>query len=210
MLRLKITRFSDCLWNADQWCANPNPDLDLNPDSSLFKLDLDSDLDSDSKNLNPDLDSRKMTVDLNPDSNPDSDFKVPVEFKLLDAYHNPTKLIFHCSLICVVMDARLCVKMLCVTNPDIFCIPCKPRVCKFPKKKRNSMDMYHVIHTIFRKFTNPRLTSPSGPIRYSILKKSLFWKKKRSLYLNSHLKVSEYVERILKLNHTKHKEGFSV
>ena len=29
-------------------------------------------------------------------------------------------------------------KMLYVTKPDIFCIPCKPRVCKF---KKNSMDV---------------------------------------------------------------------
>ncbi len=84
--------------------------MDLNSDSSLFKLDLDSDLDSDPKNLNQDLDSRKKTVDLNPDSN----FRVPVEFKLLDADHNPTKLIFHCSVISVLMDARLCVKLICI------------------------------------------------------------------------------------------------
>ncbi len=75
-------------------------------------------------------------------------------------------------------------KMLFVTKPDIFCIPCKLRVCKFPK---NSMDVNYisedfwclilnlktctvVIHTIFWKFINLRLTSPSGPIRYSILK----------------------------------------
>ena len=75
------------------------------------------------------------------------------------------------------------VKMLFVTKPDIFCIPCKSRVCKFPK---NSMDVNYVenfwwlilklrtctivIHTIFRKFTSPRLTRPSSPIRYSILR----------------------------------------
>ncbi len=90
-------------------------------------------------------------------------------------------------------------KMLFVTKPDIFCIPCKLRVCKFPK---NSMDVDYmhpeikdqgmkvlweyyisedfwclilnlrtctvVIHTIFWNFINPRLTSPLGPIRYSI------------------------------------------
>ena len=31
-------------------------------------------------------------------------------------------------------------------------------------------DMYHCLHTIFWKFINPHLTSPSGPIRYSILR----------------------------------------
>ncbi len=104
-------------------------------------------MDSDPKNLNPDLDSRKMTVDLNPDSNPDSNFRVPVDFKLLDADRNPTKLTFHCSVISVVIDARLCVKLICIL-------------------------------------------------------------KKKPVFEESS-KVSGYVERILKLNHTKPTEGFS-
>ncbi len=52
--------------------------------------------------------------------------------------------------------------MLFVRKPDIFCIPCKLRVCKFPK---NSMDVNYMLW----KFANLRLTSPSGPIRYTIL-----------------------------------------
>ncbi len=83
-----------------------------------------------------------------------------------------------------------CLMRLFVTKPDIFCIPCKLRVCKFPK---NSIDVNYmhpeikdqgmkvsedflclilnlrtctvVIHTILWKFANLRLTSPSGPIR---------------------------------------------
>ena len=75
-----------------------------------------------------------------------------------------------------------------VTKSDIICIPCKLRVCKFPK---NSMDENYmhpeisenfrclilnlrtrtiVIPTIFWKFSKLRLTSPLGPIRYSILR----------------------------------------
>ncbi len=44
---------------SNQWCANPNPDSDSNPDSRYFGLDSDSDLDSDLKKLNPDSDSGK-------------------------------------------------------------------------------------------------------------------------------------------------------
>ena len=69
------------------------------------------------------------------------------------------------------------VNILFMGKPDIICIRCKPEVCKCPK---NSMDVNYmhpeikdqgtiVIHTMFWKFTNLWLTSPSGPIRYSIL-----------------------------------------
>ena len=63
-------------------------------------------------------------------------------------------------------------------NLDIFCIWCKPKVCKFQKKKTAWMWIVCtiVIHTMFWKFTNARLTSPSGPIRYSIW--SLFLQQK--------------------------------
>ncbi len=58
-----------CLQNSlidpVQCCANPNPDLDSNPDSELFGLDSDSDselkgvdLDSSLLDSDPDLDSR--------------------------------------------------------------------------------------------------------------------------------------------------------
>ncbi len=87
--------------------------------------------------------------------------------------------------------------MLSVTKPDIFCIPWKLRVCKFPKNSMDenymhpeiyrqwsescnnfrelsvldpeSKDMYHCHPHHFWKFSKLRLTSPSGPIRYSIL-----------------------------------------
>ena len=38
--------------------------------------------------------------------------------------------------------------MLFVTKPYIFCTPCKPRVCKFPKNSMdvNYMDRYHPYH----------------------------------------------------------------
>ncbi len=65
------------------------------------------------------------------------------------------------------------VKILFVTKSDIICIICKPRICKSPPQKKNSMDEKTctiVTHTIFRKFINLWLTSPSGPIGYSILK----------------------------------------
>ena len=63
------TQFLSCM-GPNQWCANPNPD------SRLFELDSDSD--SDLKNMNPDSDSRKKGVDSSPDSNPDSNFWVPI------------------------------------------------------------------------------------------------------------------------------------
>ena len=65
-------------------------------------------------------------------------------------------------------------KKLFVTKPDDILHTCKLRVCKFPK---NSMDVNYmnlrtctvVIHTILWKFATLWLTSPSGPIRYTIL-----------------------------------------
>ncbi len=76
------------------------------------------------------------------------------------------------------------IKTLFVIKSDIICISCNSKVYKFPK---NSMDENYiisenfqclilnlrtciiVIYTIFWKFSKLRLTSPSGPIRYSIL-----------------------------------------
>ncbi len=45
--------------------------------------------------------------------------------------------------------------MLFVTKPDIFCIPCKLRVCKFPK---NSMYRCHPYH--FMEICKPPVNEP--------------------------------------------------
>ena len=79
--------------------------------------------------------------------------------------------------------------MLFVTKPDIFCIPCKLRVCKFPK---NSMDVNYmhteikdqgmnlrtctvVIHTIlwkyhFMEICKPPVKKPIGSYQIHHLK----------------------------------------
>ncbi len=60
--------------------------------------------------------------------------------------------------------------MLSVRKPDIFCIPCKLRVCKFPK---NSMDvnymldpepkdMYHCHPYHFMEICKPPVNEPIG------------------------------------------------
>ncbi len=53
-------------------------------------------------------------------------------------------------------------KMLFVRKPDTFCIPCKLRVCKFPK---NSMDvnyMYHCHPYHFMEICKPPVNEPIG------------------------------------------------
>ncbi len=76
--------------------------------------------------------------------------------------------------------------MLFVTNPDIFCIPCKPRYANFKvkqldfevstpdKAKAKAGGLTPTSSCFIWKFTNPRLTSPSGPMRYEIRKKKLY------------------------------------
>ncbi len=57
-------------------------------------------------------------------------------------------------------------KMLFVIKPDIFCIPCKLRVCKFPK---NSMDVNYmendcmkVLSYYFMEICKPPVNEPIG------------------------------------------------
>ncbi len=64
-------------------------------------------------------------------------------------------------------QVNLTCKMLFVTKPDIFWIPCKLRVCK--KTAWMLIICTVVIHTILWKFANLRLTSPSGPIIYTAI-----------------------------------------
>ncbi len=54
------------------------------------------------------------------DSGFESGFKSGFKFSVAD--HNPTKLIFHCSVIYVVMDARPCVKLICILKKKLACI----------------------------------------------------------------------------------------
>ncbi len=54
--------------------------------------------------------------------------------------------------------------MLFVTKPDVFCIPCKLKVCKFPTKK-NSMDVKYMYrcHTYhFMEICKPPVNKPIG------------------------------------------------
>ena len=69
------------------------------------------------------------------------------------------------------LDSLLChFKMLFVIKPDIFCIPCKMRVCKFSK---NSMDvnyMYRCHPYHFMEICKPPINEPIGSYQIHHLK----------------------------------------
>ncbi len=60
--------------------------------------------------------------------------------------------------------------MLFVTKPDIFCIPCKLRVCKFPKNSMGVNDMYHCHPCHFLEIYKPLVNVPIGSYQIQHLK----------------------------------------